>query len=588
MKSNRTVMLAISILVAASLTGCANIKTIDRTTPIEDETAIHLDAQQRLVLFTKTKKKDDGESTENQDGDGSYQSYKYCAEPNPDAMSSYLASIDFGFSTPTQNEASVKNLLQSSTYDIGLRTQSITLMRDVFYRICEASNNGYLDKKKVPAFIRRNQDLTAVVLAIEQLTGAVTPNQVILPPGIRASANLLLSQQFLTQAKYNVQKWEKGVTTAEKEMEKVTSAQLGEEAIKKAKDNLKNAEDHLKDAREVRNAIQASRDATLTNTTAEPRNSEQSSMPVQHNQLNAEAAKEIAIAVNDMVTKVIEKSDTMEVCMSYLTRDSEDKGKVEVQGEDKGEVKGEVEDKDNKILKICEDIVAKGSGAFYKVQREAKDAREEADEVRKEEGELSKQLQGVREEAGKTKVKAEELSKQLQDAREEADKVRKEEGELSKQLQDVREKTGKAQGEAEGLRKQLQDVREEAEKTRGEAKELSKQLQDAREKTGKAQGEAKGLRKQLQDVREEAGKTRGEAKELSKQLQDAREKTGKAQGEAEELRKQLQDAREKADKARREAEELRKQLQTGKVRDQTEPSKPENGKTKKTETPNSG
>ena len=58
MKSKRTVILTISILVAASLTGCANMQTVERTTQVGDKTAIHLDAQQRLVLFTKKKKED--------------------------------------------------------------------------------------------------------------------------------------------------------------------------------------------------------------------------------------------------------------------------------------------------------------------------------------------------------------------------------------------------------------------------------------------------------------------------------------------------------------------------------------------------
>ena len=133
--------------VAVFLIGCANMQTISRTTkvPSDEGIAIHLDAQQRVVL-----------------SDGKV----FCAEPSPDALSAYAASLVLGINeqmSATQN---------SSATDIGLRTQSITLMRDAFYRICEAYSNDQLEKWEVSARLRQGQHLTAVSLAIEQLTTA--------------------------------------------------------------------------------------------------------------------------------------------------------------------------------------------------------------------------------------------------------------------------------------------------------------------------------------------------------------------------------------------------------------------------------
>ena len=192
MKIKRTLAIAASMLLATTLTGCANLFTVDRTTKFEDGTAIHLDAQQRLVLFTekeftreKDTDKDKQKNTDEQektDKEKYYTKYTYCAEPNPDAMSSYAASLGLSALDPSESDVSLVQELQSATGNIGLRTQSVTLMRDALYRICEAYNNGGLDKKEVNKLFRRSQNLTAVVLAIEQLTGAVKPNSTIRPP----------------------------------------------------------------------------------------------------------------------------------------------------------------------------------------------------------------------------------------------------------------------------------------------------------------------------------------------------------------------------------------------------------------------
>lgn len=192
MKSKRTLAIAASMLIVTALTGCANLFTVERTTKFEDGTAIHLDAQQRLVLFTekeftreKDTDKDKQKNTDEQektDKEKYYTKYTYCAEPNPDAMSSYAASLGLSALDPSKSDVSLVHELQSATGNIGLRTQSVTLMRDALYRICEAYNNGGLDKKEVNKLFRRSQNLTAVVLAIEQLTGAVKPNSTIWTP----------------------------------------------------------------------------------------------------------------------------------------------------------------------------------------------------------------------------------------------------------------------------------------------------------------------------------------------------------------------------------------------------------------------
>lgn len=94
-------------LAVLALTGCANLQTIGRTTtlPNGDATtstgvAIHLDAQQRLVMFN-------GE--------------QYCAEPSPDALAAYASALGAGAAVSGQGAASVAQALQSAAGSIGLR-----------------------------------------------------------------------------------------------------------------------------------------------------------------------------------------------------------------------------------------------------------------------------------------------------------------------------------------------------------------------------------------------------------------------------------------------------------------------------------
>jgi hypothetical protein len=238
-----------SFAIAVSLAGCANIHTIDRVTRLssvaESGKAIHLDAQQRLVIVRAN---------------------SYCAEPSPDAMSAYASALGLGISDPTKRAASLSNALGSSAASIGLRTQSITLMRDALYRMCEANANQAISGVSVEMILRRSQDLTAVIMAIEQLTGAVTANQAILSgsSGSSASASLMANQQLLDAAMKDKeakaqsladakeQNTEKLTAIANKKTD-VTSAQTAYQKASSATPQAQNT-DELKTARDERRA----------------------------------------------------------------------------------------------------------------------------------------------------------------------------------------------------------------------------------------------------------------------------------------------------------------------------------------------
>lgn len=175
-----------AVLVTAALTaaGCANLNTINRNTALPAEgTAIHLDAHQRVVYSDKNG--------------------WVCAEPSPDAMQGYASSLGLGVSAPSKEAVSVAQALSASAGSIGLRTQSITLMRDAMYRICELYFNGAINREAALQLLQRSQDLSLGILAIEQLTGAVVAQQVLINTSSAATAAAAINdtQRELDRAK---------------------------------------------------------------------------------------------------------------------------------------------------------------------------------------------------------------------------------------------------------------------------------------------------------------------------------------------------------------------------------------------------
>jgi hypothetical protein len=163
----------IRILLCASLgltAGCANLMTIERATELPaGGRVVHLDAPQRVVLADKLG--------------------HICAEPSPDALQSYVSSLGLSVAGPSDRAVSIAGDLAGNAAGLGLRTQSITLMRDALFRICEAARNQKLTDIQVMQMLERSQDLSLGVLAIEQLTGAVVARQPMLLANARSSGN---------------------------------------------------------------------------------------------------------------------------------------------------------------------------------------------------------------------------------------------------------------------------------------------------------------------------------------------------------------------------------------------------------------
>ena len=109
-----------------------------------------------------------------------------CAEPSPDALSVYASAVAAEVEQKSGASASITGSSTESGTAFGLRTQSIQLMRDSYYRACEAYVSDAITKETYDTLIRRLNNQAIAYLAIEQITSsaAKAEQQVITPPNV--------------------------------------------------------------------------------------------------------------------------------------------------------------------------------------------------------------------------------------------------------------------------------------------------------------------------------------------------------------------------------------------------------------------
>lgn len=158
----------LSIVIISLLSaGCANFMSIHHKFKPDEGDSISIDAKQRVVFSV----------LKTFPNDVSWRAV--CAEPSPDALAAISASS--GLSADNLKIALSAALgIQEGAASIGLRTQTIQILRDAMYRLCEGYASGALDDIAFSRLQRRYQNIMLGLLAIEQLTGVVSPKQVML------------------------------------------------------------------------------------------------------------------------------------------------------------------------------------------------------------------------------------------------------------------------------------------------------------------------------------------------------------------------------------------------------------------------
>jgi len=171
----RLAQLFFLILAVGLLGGCGNLQRQSREFQTTGTSGITIDASQRAI-YSVTKKYP-----------GGAQWQAFCAEPSPDALSALASSFAVDASV-AEKALGMAISSQESTASIGLRTQTIQILRDAMYRLCEGYASGALDNIGFTRMQRRYQHIMLALLAIEQLTGPVVAQQMALTSS--AGANL--------------------------------------------------------------------------------------------------------------------------------------------------------------------------------------------------------------------------------------------------------------------------------------------------------------------------------------------------------------------------------------------------------------
>lgn len=180
--------LILSVLLALSLVGCTS-NSIYRTFDISKGESPMVDIRQRAILVSKN-------------GDSGP---RVCAEPSPDAMASFASELASKLDVANKGGAELAYAMNDSAAFTGIRTQSIQLLRDFGYRLCEAYMSGSITPLQYDLLMRRYQKNTVALLAIEQLTGTVKAPLVALTSSGSAEATKNLSEQRAEREKINDQ-----------------------------------------------------------------------------------------------------------------------------------------------------------------------------------------------------------------------------------------------------------------------------------------------------------------------------------------------------------------------------------------------
>ena len=155
----------LAVAFALTASGCTNSKPYAMTADLGAPTVHHTSIKTRALVFQPMDRKDISASTRPIVG--------FCAEPSPDALSTLSTQFTGEAGYEEQLSLALTLAQQEAGSFVGLRTQSIQLLRDAMYRMCEAYLSGALQPEEYSLMLRRYLRTMVVLLAIEQMTQVV-------------------------------------------------------------------------------------------------------------------------------------------------------------------------------------------------------------------------------------------------------------------------------------------------------------------------------------------------------------------------------------------------------------------------------
>jgi hypothetical protein len=166
------------IALCQGLGGCAYLTTYTRNVDLSGQNSLSMDVKQRVVFSQMRPAKEGHESAR-----------VVCAEPSPDALTILGVSggLDLSSASKQASLGATAALAESGAF-VGLRTQSIQLLRDAMYRLCEGYASSAVEPNDFISMQRRYQSTMMGLIAIEQLTRPVVAGQVAMSSRAVATA----------------------------------------------------------------------------------------------------------------------------------------------------------------------------------------------------------------------------------------------------------------------------------------------------------------------------------------------------------------------------------------------------------------
>lgn len=306
--------------IIMSIAGCANLNSIYRTFDISSGESTMSDIRQRAILVAPNET-----ITKKYDPTGKYVLEEHikkgtvvCAEPSPDAMASLAYELAAKGGYPGKASGELAFAMQDGAAFTGIRTQSIQLLRDFGYRLCESYMSGSISSAQYDLYMRRFQKNTVALLAIEQLTGTVKAPPIALTTSGRAEATKSLSEQRAEREKVSdrisaleAEKTavDKKISDAKKADAKADTSEM-DQTVSGLAEKIKN----LKDDRTVIDSAIAETKSVIADGEIKVK-IETSGMGSQRSDAHIQ---QIAKTVEGIVNNVVLADDQLQLCMSAL------------------------------------------------------------------------------------------------------------------------------------------------------------------------------------------------------------------------------------------------------------------------------
>jgi hypothetical protein len=307
-------------LIVVSIAGCANLNSIYRTFDVSRGESSMSDIRQRAILVAPNEN-----ITKKYDTTGKLVSEEHkkngvfvCAEPSPDAMASLAYELAAKGGYPEKASGELAFAMQDGAAFTGIRTQSIQLLRDFGYRLCESYLSGAISAPQYDLLMRRFQKNTVALLAIEQLTGAIKAPPIALTTSGRAEATKSLSEQRAEREKVSdritaleTEKTavDKKISDAKKANANADTSELDQTAAGLA-EKIKN----LKDDRNVIDSAIAETKGVIADGEVKVK-IETTGMGSQRSDAHIQ---QIAKTVEGIVNNIVLADDEQQLCMSAL------------------------------------------------------------------------------------------------------------------------------------------------------------------------------------------------------------------------------------------------------------------------------